>query len=162
MTMRRVFGLASALILSGCNAAPPSGARDAETAKVKAEVVSLAHARIAALNAHDADRNVSADLPDIVAMFHGAPNDVGVSADLASARAMVADPLLHVDLGAETVDVGGLDFAVYHATYDLTLTDPKTKAPSHEHGNLLIGFKRQSDGALKVTWEVVSDTPSPK
>ena len=114
------------------------------------------------MNAHDAAQNVSYDRPDIVAMFHGAPNDVGVKADLATTKAMVGDPLVHVDLSAESVDVGGPDFAVYHATYDLTLTAPKTKAPAHERGNLLLGFKRQADGALKVAWEIASDTPPAK
>ena len=74
----------------------------------------------------------------------------------------MADPLAHVALSAETVDVGGPDFAVYHSSYDYTLTDPKTKGPSHEHGNYLVGFKRDANGTLKVAWEIVSDTPAPK
>ena len=70
-------------------------------------------------------------------------------------------PLAHVDLSAESVDVGGSDFAVSHSFYVPTLTDPKTKAPVHEHGNLLIGLKRPPDGALSVAWEIASDTPAP-
>ena len=161
MNLRIGLGVASALILSGC-AAPQPGSRAVDAAKINAEVIAAAHAHIDAFNAHDAEKAVSADLPDVVVMFHGAPNDVGVAADLATTRAEVADPLAHVALGAESVDVGGPDFAVYHSTYDYTLTDPKTKSPAHEHGNYLIGFKRQSDGALKVAWQMISDTPAPK
>ena len=158
MTARLSFGLASALILSGCSASSQSSSTALETAKIRAEVMAAAHGRIAALNAHDAEKNVSADMPDVVVMSHGAANDVGIAADLATTKAMIADPIAHVDLSAESVDVGGPDFAVYHSAYDLTLTDPKTKAPSHEHGNLLIGFKRQTDSALKVAWEIASDS----
>ena len=156
------FGIASALVLSGCAVPSRPDGQALEEGKIKAEAIATAHARIDALNAHDAAKNVSYDRPDIVAMFHGTPNDVGAKADLATTKAMVGDPLAHVDLSAESVDAGGPDFAVYHATYDLTLTDPKTKAPAHERGNLLLGFKRQADGALKVAWEIASDTPPAK
>jgi ketosteroid isomerase-like protein len=162
ITPRLFIGLASALVLSGCNAALQCGSKATDTAKFRNEVVLAAHARIAALNAHDAEKNVGADMPDVVVMFHGAPNGVGVPADLATTKAMIADPAAHVDLSGESVDVGGPDFAVYHSAYDLTLTNAETRAPAHEHGNLLIGFQRQASGALKVAWEVASDTPSPK
>jgi hypothetical protein len=126
---RLSVGLASALIISSCSPAPASKAVD--TAKSTAEVIAAAHTHNDAFNAHDAENAVSADMPDIAVMFHGAPNDVGLAADLATAKAEVADPLSHVALSAETVDVGGPDFAVYHFAYDYTLTDPKTKGPAH-------------------------------
>ena len=161
-TARLCVALAAALVLTGCNAVRQSASKPVDAAAIRAEAMAAAHARIDALNAHDAEKNVSADLPDVVVMSHGAANDVGAAADLATTRAMVADPLAHVDLSAESVDVGGSDFAVYHSAYVLTLTDPKTRAPVHERGNLLIGFKRQPDGALKVAWEIASDTPAQK
>jgi ketosteroid isomerase-like protein len=162
MQSRSISGLAVVLILSGSNAASQTGPKTVDTAKISVEVMAAAHARIDALNAHDAEKNVSADLPDVVIMSHGAANDVGAAADLATTKTMVADPLAHVDLNAESVDVGGSDFAVYHSAYVLTSTDPKTKTPVHEHGNLLIGFKRQPDGVLKVAWEIASDVAVPK
>lgn len=113
MPTRPFFGLASALLLLGCTAASQPGSRAVDNAKISAEVLSAAHARIAALNAHDAEKNVSADMPDVVVMSHGAPNEVGVSADLAATKALVADPLAHVDLSAESVDVGGPDFPIW-------------------------------------------------
>ena len=158
----RLLGLAWALILSGCSGTSQPSPKAVDTAKFSAEVVAAAHAHITAFNAHDAEKAVSAALPEVVVMFHGAPNDVGVAADLATTKAEVADPLAHVDLSAESVDVGGSDFAVYHSTYDYTLTDPKTKLAAHEHGNYLIGFKRQADGVLKIAWQIISDLPAPK
>ena len=162
MISRLSLGLASALILSAGNAAAQPGSKAVDTAKISAEVVAAAHAHINAFNAHDAEKAVSADLPDVVVMFHGAPNDVGVAADLATTKSEVADPLAHVALSAESVDVGGSDFAVYHSSYDYTLTDPKTKSAAHEHGNYLIGFKRDTNGALRVAWQIISDVPAPK
>ena len=162
MRARSLSGLALALVLWGCDGASRPGPKTVDPATLTAEVMAAAHARIDALNAHDAEKNVSADLPDVVVMSHGAANDVGVAADLATTRAMLADPRAHVDLSAESVDLGGSDFAVYHSIYVLTLTYPKTKGPVRERGNLLLGFKRQPDGALKVAWEIASDLPPPK
>ena len=162
MSARLFLGLASVLTFAGCSAAPQPRSKAVDAAKISAEVIAAAHAHISAFNAHDAEKAVSADLPDVVVMFHGAPNDVGVAADLATTKAEVADPLAHVALSGESVDVGASDLAVYHSTYDYTLTDPKTKLAAHEHGNYLIGFKRQAGGALKVAWQMISDTPAPK
>ena len=46
--------------------------------------------------------------------------------------------------------------------YAYDFTDPKTKKPTTEHGNWLLVFKKQSDGAMKEAYGVVSDTPAPK
>ena len=154
-------GLAWVLVLSGCHSLSGTGSAAFDTAKISAETMAAAHARIDALNAHDAAKNVSDDMADVVIMSHGAANEVGVAADMATTKALTADPLAHVDLSTETVDVGGPNFSVYRATYDLAMTNPTTKAPFHERGNLLIGFKREPDGALKVAWEIASDVPPP-
>lgn len=154
--------LASAVALFGCSAQQPSACKAVDAGKVSSEVIAAARAHIDAFNAHDAEKAVSADMADIKVMFHGAPNDVGKAADLATTKGETADPLAHVDLSDETVDVGGPDFAVYHSTYDYTSTDPKTKGPAHEHGNYMIGFKRDAGGELKIAWESVSDTPARK
>ena len=41
-------------------------------------------------------------------------------------------------------------------------TDPKTKAPTTEHGNWVMGWKAQADGGWKLAWSVASDVPAPK
>jgi ketosteroid isomerase-like protein len=93
-------------------------------------------------------------------MFHGMANAIGPAGDMAITKQQLADPAAKVVVSDESVDVAASgDLAVYRATYAFTYTDPKTKTPTTEHGNWLIGYRRQADGALKVSWDVVSDTP---
>jgi ketosteroid isomerase-like protein len=116
------------------------------------------HKLVTEFNAKDAVKAVAHDAPDVVFMFHGQPNVVGVEADLASTKQMVSDPRAYIQLGNETVDVADSgEMAVYRTSYRFVSTDPKTKADATERGNWLIGYK-QVDGKWKIAWNVVSDT----
>lgn len=42
---------------------------------------------------------------------------------------------------------------------DADLADTKTKKPTTENSNWLMGYKPQSDGSWKITWSTMSDTP---
>ena len=114
-------------------------------------------------NAHDVAKVVSHDAPDVVQMFHGFPNFVGVAGDTTNNQQFfAANPNGKFAVADAAVDVAASgDMAVYRATYVLTFTDPKTKAPATEHGNYLAGYKQQADGSWKMTWSVVSDVPGP-
>ena len=134
-------------------------AEKADTTKiadaVKAEVTQL----IADFNAHDVAKAVSHDAPDMVGMFHGAPNIVGPEADTAMTKQQVADPAARIAVSDESVDVAASgDMAVYRATYAYMMTDPATKKIVTENGNWLVGYKPQADGSWKIAWNVVSDT----
>jgi hypothetical protein len=74
----------------------------------------------------------------------------------------MADPTpANLSVSNEVVDVAKAgDMAVYRATYAYSFTDPKTKSPTTEHGNWVLGFKPVEGGAWKVSWAVVSDTPT--
>ena len=99
---------------------------------------------------------------DYVGMFHGTDNVVGPAQDLALTKLQISDPATKVTVSDEKVDVAGAgDMAVWTATYVYDFTDPKTKQPTTEHGNWLIVFKKQPDGAMKEAYGVVSDTPAP-
>ena len=159
MTKSRIAGAAFALVLVGSMTACTKPAAD--TAKAAAAVKADADQLIAEFNAHDAVKAVAHDAPGTIGMFHGTANIVGQDADLASTKQEVADPLAKVTVSDETVDVAGSgDMAVYRATYAYVTTDPKTKAPSTERGNWLIGYKLQGDGTWKIAWNVLSDTGS--
>jgi ketosteroid isomerase-like protein len=135
-----------------------------DTAKIADAIKADAAQLVTDLNAHDADKLASHDAADIVAMFHGAPNVNGQAADLASDKQFfTASPNTHLTLANESVDVAASgDMAVYHSTYVITVTDPKTKKPVTENGNYLAGYKPQADGSWKIEWSVVSDTgPAP-
>jgi len=129
---------------------------------VETAVKADANQLVADLNARDAAKAVAHDGADIVNMQHGAANYVGVDADLATTKLMVSDPNFKLAVSNESVDLAASgDLAVYHATYTYTFTSPASKAAASETGNLLLGYKKQSDGKLKLSWTVLSDAPAP-
>lgn len=151
------------LLAAGLTAcAKPEAAKPAvDTAKIAAAVKADAAASVAALNAHDADKAVSHDAPNIVGMFHGAPNINSPAEDLAQTKQTLADPAFHLTITNDTVDVASAgDMAIYRATYAATGTDPKTKRAFTENGNWIVQYKPQTDGSWKMVLSVVSDSGS--
>lgn len=145
----------SLLAACGQQAAAPA----ADNAKIAEAVKAQSAGLVAAFNAHDAEKAVSYDAPDYVGMFHGYPNVVGPEADLKVTKQQVADAASKVTVSDEDVSVAaGGDRALWHSTYAYTFTDPKTKQPTTENGNWLIGWRKQPDGSWKAAWGVVSDT----
>ena len=131
-------------------------------AAAAAEVKALAREHIAAFNARDAVGATAIQTTDYIGFFHGMPNTVGHAADLAITKVQVADPAMKLVIADEHVDVAQAgDMATWRCTYRYTYTDPATKQARVEHGNYIIGFKRQPDGKMKAAWSVVSDTPPP-
>jgi ketosteroid isomerase-like protein len=165
MFKSKLGGVAFSILLTGALAAcaKPQPAKPAvDAAKVAEDVKADLHQLVADFNSHDAGKAVGHDAADYVGMFHGLPNVKGPAEDLALTKQQVADPLSKVSVSDETVDVASAgDMAVYRATYAYDFTDPKTKAPATEHGNWVVGYKRQADGSLKVAWGVVTDTSAP-
>lgn len=116
---------------------------------------------VESFNNKNIEKAVTHDTPDVVFMFHGAPNAVGPDQDLKATKAIAVDPLAWIQVGNETVDVSDSgDMAVYRTTYNFRMTDPKTKKEAHEHGNWVIGYKKQANDSWKIAWNVVSDTPA--
>jgi ketosteroid isomerase-like protein len=146
--------------LSACDKAQSAAVVD--KGKISGAIKDDVHGLVASFNTKDAAGAASHDAPDVIFMFHGQPNAVGLEADLQSTKQMVSDPRAYIQLGNETVDVANSgDMAVYRTVYKFTSTDPKTKKDAVERGNWVIGYK-QVDGKWKVAWNVVSDTgPEP-
>ena len=154
---RTLSGMTALCLIAACTQAPQAGDRAKVSAEVKAAMANV----ISSFNAHDAEKSVSFDAPDYVGMFHGADNVVGPAQDLALTKMQLGDAAAKVTVSDDKVDVAAAgDMAVWTATYAYDFTDPKTKKPTTEHGNWLLVFKRQADGALKEAYGVVSDTPA--
>jgi ketosteroid isomerase-like protein len=116
---------------------------------------------VESFNNKNIEKAVTHDTPDVVFMLHGAPNAVGPDQDLKATKKIAVDPLAWITIGNETVDVSDAgDMAVYRTSYNLRMTDPKTKKEAHEHGNWVIGYKKQPNDTWKIAWNVVSDTPA--
>ncbi|MGZ6037662.1 MAG: YybH family protein [Phenylobacterium sp.] len=147
------------LALGAC--AQPAAKPAVDTAKIADAVKADAEASVADLNAKNADKAVSHDAPNVVGMFHGAPNVNSPAEDLASTKQQVTDPAFKLAIANETVDVAQAgDMAVFRSTYVATMTDPKTKKVITENGNWVVQYKPQSDGSWKMALSVVSDTPA--
>jgi ketosteroid isomerase-like protein len=149
--------LALATSLTACQKPAPTVDKDKIAAAVKADWDNVE----AGANSGDATKAVSSDAPDIVNMFHGEPNLVGIDADLKNTQAMIGTGA-KISYSAESVDVADAgDMAIYRATYDMTYSDPKTKKSITDHGNAVAGYKKQADGSWKIAWTIFADEPAP-
>jgi ketosteroid isomerase-like protein len=162
MTKSKLAATAAAVLLAGALAAcaKPEAAK-VDTAKVAETIRADVTQLVTEMNAKDADKAVAHDAEGYVFMFHGAPNSVGVASDKEFTTQLMTDPNLKLAATVETVDVAEAgDMAVVRSTYDFTFTDPATKAATTEHGNWVLGYKKQADGGYKLAWSVVSDSPA--
>ena len=158
MKFHSASAVSTALLALTVCMSPASAGSD--TAKIATAIKANEAVLIAAFNSCDAMKGISYDAPDVVSMFHGAPNVVGAAADMAEAKKGCLDKTQHVTAANETVDVAAAgDMAVYRSTYVFTGTDPKTKKPTAEKGNYLVGWKKQPDGSWKIEWSIGSNMP---
>lgn len=145
--------------VAGCSPqapAPPS--TDAVASEVKAAI----HTQVEAYAARDQAKAASILAPDIKTFFHGEPNVVGTAAANAAIQAQLALPNVKLEVSDETVDVAASgDLAVYHAKYRFSFTNPADNQPFVEGGNWVAIFKRQPDGVMRLSTDIVADTPMP-
>ncbi|WP_294043153.1 nuclear transport factor 2 family protein [Sphingomonas sp.] len=129
---------------------------------VTAEVKRAIHTQVEAYVSRDQTKAASILAPDVKTFFHGEPNVVGIAAAKAAIQAQFALPDVKLEVSEETVDVAASgDLAIYHATYRFSFTNPATKKPFIEVGNWVAIFKRQPDGVMRLTTDIVADTPPP-
>lgn len=141
--------------------APPAAAPPVDRAAVAAQVRAAIKTQVEAYAARDVAGAASILADDVVAHFHGAPNVVGKAAAMAGMKEQMADPALKLAVADESVDVAAAgDMAVYHATYTFAFTNPATKKADAETGNWVAVFKRQPDGTMKLSRDMVLDTPA--
>ncbi len=155
-----IAALTAVLALSGCDKAPV-GAPPVDTAKVAAEVKAAIKTQVDAYATRDVETAASILAPDVRTMFHGAPDVIGKAAATDAIKAQMADPAVKLAIANEAVDVAAAgDMAIHRATYAFTHTDPVSKKPAVEVGNWVSVFKRQPDGSMKLSSDMVMDTPN--
>ena len=158
--MKPALALSSLMLMSSLAAcapkAPDTSAATKATADVKAAVAQL----VDGYNTRNVTEAVGINAPDHVGMGHGFANVVGPDAELASVKAQLADPAMVLAFTDPVIEASTSgDLAVYRATYHVTYTDPNTRRPATEIGNWVAVFKRQPDGTMKLSSEVMSDLP---
>jgi ketosteroid isomerase-like protein len=166
MTKSHLTGAAMVALLVasvGACSKPRATTSATDTVKIAAAIKADAAQSEADFNAHNAAKLSSHDAPDVVGMYHGAPNVVGAVAALdRNQKSLAAGPSQHVTLANGSVDVAGSgEMAIYRSTYVFTVVDPKTEKTVTESGNYLAGYKLQPDRSWKITWSVISDSAPP-
>lgn len=150
-----------ALAGAGCNAeakVPANPSLDVVAAEVKAAI----HTQVEAYKSRDEAKAASIFASDIKTYFHGEPNVGGLAAAKAAIKAQFALQDVRLEVSEETVDVAKAgDLAIYHATYRFSFVNPATKEPFVEIGNWVAIFKRQSNGAMRLSTDIVADMPLP-
>ena len=151
---------AAALALVGC-AKAVSHAPVVDTNDIAATVKHDAELMVRDFNTKDGVAFASHDARNVVAMFHGVPNSVGASVDLAGTIVGFNAGPLRLELSDMTVDVPASgDYAVLRAAYRYHHYDPDTNRLIYEKGNYLAGYRPQTDGVWRIEWNVFSDTAS--
>jgi uncharacterized protein (TIGR02246 family) len=141
--------VAIALMMAGCNQAPPN-THDADV-KAISNVEAQWNQDYAA---KDPDKIAGHYADDSVLMVPGMAAVTGKDAIRDSLKQMVADPAMSLVFKASKVDVsrsGELGYT--QGAYQLTVTDPVTHKVVNDHGSYVTTYRKQTDG----TWKAVVD-----
>jgi uncharacterized protein (TIGR02246 family) len=152
---------ALAVIVAGCNQAPPPPAPDTHDADVKA-IRDLDAATGQALAAKDLDK-ISAFYAEDASLFDpDAPVVNGAAAIKAAWKSMLEDKNSSFSFASDKVDVaksGDLGYSQGTMTY--TFTDPKTKKVFTIKGKYVTVYKKQSDGGWKAVADIGNEDAPP-
>ncbi|MFY9675177.1 MAG: nuclear transport factor 2 family protein [Terriglobales bacterium] len=92
---------------------------------------------------------------DGAGLYPGAPTVTGKDALKAAVTPMMADPNFALTFSSNKVVASkGGDMVFAQGTYEMTMTNPKTKKPVTDHGKYLTVYTKQADGS----WKAVADT----
>ncbi|MFP5329521.1 MAG: YybH family protein [Alphaproteobacteria bacterium] len=165
--MTRVVLLAAsaalALSLAACDrvSAPAGKADSAEKAAVDSEAVKQA---FAAFNAAIANKDLAAIrahyASDAVMVLPNLPPFNGADAIMADYEAFASDAAGKYEPGAETTYVSsGGDLGYGQVNYQVTYTNPDTRAVQTANRYNLSVYKKQSDGSWKIVYDINTDIP---
>jgi ketosteroid isomerase-like protein len=162
--MRLLNGVSVVVIatLLGVLAAGVADAKPVDKASIEKIVKSEVAEQIAGINAHDAEKATRWEADNIVSMEAGRPPSSSLKDDREGiGMAMKMSPSWRLRMIDETVDVASAgDMAVYRSTYWQDSDDDNHVAMTQKV-NFVAGFKKQTDGAWKMTWSVVAAQERP-
>jgi uncharacterized protein (TIGR02246 family) len=138
------------LALAGCNTPPPAPVVDVAAETAKLHEVESAWVKEAA--AKDVDKVMSHYTDDATLVVSGMPAMKGKDAVRGMWQAMIGDPNFKLDFSSQKVEVSKDGESAYtQGSYQLTVSNPKTKKPITDKGNFLTLYRKQSDGSWKAT-----------
>jgi len=158
--MQRTWLAFLLIVLAGCSTAPQAPAVDAsaEEAKIRdAEVTVMKN-----WAAKDAEKILTFYADDATLMTPGMPAMKGKDAMRPVLKTLLSDPNLKLDFSSQRIEVGRSgDVAFSQGTYQMTVTDPKTKKAVTDKGSYVTGYKKQADGSWKAVSDInVSELPA--
>jgi ketosteroid isomerase-like protein len=158
MGLKRIFAQAAVLTLA---TAVPLAASPASSVSLAERIRGYVADEVAGINAHDPIAATAHEAEDTLSMESGRPASVGRQAYIDGLKmAFKYEPAWRLRLIDEHVDVPrSQDIAVYRSTYwqDSTLSG----TPATQKVNYIALFKKQQDGAWKITWSAVSNIERP-
>jgi len=162
--MRPILVLSAVvLFLTGCatTVSETSAPKDTRAADEQA-VRDRETAGMAAWKAKDADQIAALYADDATVMIPNAPVMKGRQAIHDGLKQAVADP--NFSLQTETTSVEAAksgDLAYVKGTYNVNMSDAKTKKPMTENGSYVMVYKKQPDASWKVVADIATPGPPP-
>jgi len=159
MHKTRLACISTLLFLAGC--AQTASAPTVDVAAEEAKIRDLEATQMKNFASKDIDKIMAFYADDATMITSGEPALKGKDAIRKGLAGMVADPNLNLQFKPDRVEVGKSgDVAFTQGSYQLTLSDPKTKKPLNDRGSYVTAYKKQSDGSWKAVSDVaVSELP---
>ena len=147
----------AAFALTGCNQATDNRQADAQALKDYEARWSQEFSK------RDPDLQMTHYTDDAVLMAPGMPASIGKDAIRKTMAGMLADPGMNLQFQTERAEVARSgDVAYTRGTYTMTMTDPNTKQPIHDHGSYVTTYRKQADGSWKAVADIAtSEVPPP-
>jgi len=152
---------ALAVIVAGCNQAPPPPTPDTHDADVKA-IRDLEAATVQAFAAKDLDKVAAFYADDASGLYADSPVLNGVPAIMASWKPQLADKNFSVTWASDKVEIAKSgDLGYSQGSVTQTMTDPKTKKVLTVKGKYVTVFKKQADGSWKAVADIGNEDAPP-
>jgi uncharacterized protein (TIGR02246 family) len=151
--------MSTLLFVAGC--AQTSSAPSVDLAAEEAKIRELEETHMKNFASKDMDKIMAFYADDATFITTGGPALKGKDAIRKGLAGMVADPNLNLQFKADRVDVGKSgDVAFTQGSYQLTVSDAKTKKPLNDKGSYVTTYRKQADGSWKAVSDVaVSELP---
>jgi uncharacterized protein (TIGR02246 family) len=160
--MRRYALVVACLSLFALTMACTHQASDTRAADIKA-VKAVETAWVKDIATKDVDKFASYYSEDASFLFPNQPIVNGRDNIKAEFRPMLADPNFGLTFQSTRAEASkGGDFVYTVGTYELTLSDPKSKKRIADNGKYLTVFRKQADGKWEAVADAISsDNPAP-
>jgi uncharacterized protein (TIGR02246 family) len=152
------FLLALLIVWTGCAPLPPRDTHDADVRSITEGEASW----VRPWSARDAEEIVAPYTDDAMVMAPNMTPAIGREAIREMVKQVIRDGNFALTFETARVDVAkSCDYGYVQGSYTLTMTDPATKKPYTDRGSYLRIYRKQLDGAWKVSREMrVSSLPA--